>query len=140
MELRRRDSDVAHSTKSFGPAMTFIEHKKKQPPASKIKTEDPQVLHMWGSGKNDTHADDIDALFDEDTNVGDDTSGMKRKTIRVPRDESNRVGIDFDNDTLEIMGVSNKVAIKNGLLVGHRIVEIDGLPVKVRLNLRCSSR
>ena len=140
MELRRRESDAAHSTKSFGAAMTFIEHKKKQPAskietASKIKTEDPQVLHMWGSGKNDTHADDIDALFDGENDDGNDTSGMKRKTIRVPRDESNRVGIDFDNDTLEILGVSNKIATKNGLLVGHRIVEIDGLPVKGKAEL-----
>ena len=133
MELRRRDSDVAHSTKSFGPAMTFIEHKKKQP-ASKIKTEDPQVLQMWGgSGGNDTPgADDIEALFEDG---GDDTSGMERKTIRVPRDDSNRVGIDFDNDTLEIVGISNKIAVKNGLLVGHRIVEIDGVPVKGKAEL-----
>jgi hypothetical protein len=71
VELKRRDNDIAHSTKSFGLDMTFIEGAKKKIPA--VKTKDPDVLEMWGSSSSSKNKekDDIDALFHDDNDKDD---------------------------------------------------------------------
>jgi len=49
--------------------------------------------------------------------------------INIDRSKSGRLGFDFNNSTLSVNAVKNKVASKMGLKPGQRIVTVDGKPV-----------